>query len=547
MRARRGFSKVKAEGRIFLGGSHELLQEPRKERDGKPLMARSAGSSSSFEVMPADGSGSLGELLEFRYSEKPKQQLYIEGPGLTTSFGIFGAPGSGKTVLLMHLLEQVLAHSPKDPERRYCALILDPKAALIDDVVDIVERAGRAKDLVIVNTDELRRTGRTVNVIDCSLDPYELGAILVLAGRSAGIDASDPFWFQEWTNLFTATLSLLRLQDELEGKPGAPRRPVTLRRILDAIFEEVQVGEGKETVRLREIQLIARKLARRLDELTPERRADLRTDLQALRRFFAQDYVATIEAFITKAFGMFRRSKLWCYSGEQAGGPTPFYEEIIDRGRIVLVSISPAEPILAKTLSTLMKALFQRTVLGRGELLSNQVIKNAVRPLVLACDEYSEIASEVAGQSMGDGQFLALARQYGCMALLATQSVNVLEASSLRDTWRSVFSNFAAKIYMRLVDNQTAEEASKLAGESEWKVRTHGTSIGGDSRQLSQQRDLRVRTNLPTTVLTQVVKTGQGVVIGSLDGGMTTPGTFYLQVPFRGDGKPPAKPPAATR
>ena len=39
-------------------------------------------------------------------------------------------------------------------------------------------------------------------------------------------------------------------------------------------------------------------------------------------------------------------------------------------------------------------------------------------------------------QSMGDGQFLALARQYGCMGLLATQSVNVLEASSLRDAWR---------------------------------------------------------------------------------------------------------------
>jgi hypothetical protein len=327
------------------------------------------------------------------------------------------------------------------------------------------------------------------------------------------------------------------------GRRGAPvlASSSSCSRILDAIFDEVEVTEGKQKVRMREIQVIARKMSRRLDELKPERRADLRSDLQALRRFFAQDYVATIEAFITKAFGMFRRSKLWCYSGTQPPGPTPFYEEIIDKGRIVLVSISPAEPILAKTLSTLMKSLFQRTVLGRGELIASRVIKNAVRPLVLACDEYSEIASEVAGQSMGDGQFLALARQYGCMALLATQSVNVLEASSLRDTWRSVFSNFAAKIYMRLVDNQTAEEASKLAGESEWNVRTQSTSIGGDSHSLSLQRDLRVRTNLPTTVLTQVVKTGQGVVIGSLDGGKTTPGTFYLQVPFREDGKAPAK------
>ena len=530
-RTKRGFRKIKVKGRIMLGGGHELLQVPKRDASGQMVVARSAGSTRSFEMQDLDGKGSLGDQLEFRFSAKPQAPLYIEGDGLTTSLGIFGAPGSGKTVLLMHLLEQVLAHSRGDDDRKYGALILDPKAALIDDVVEMVERAGRTKDLVIVNTDELTKSASTVNVIDCSLDPYELGAILVLAGRSAGIDASDPFWFQEWTNLFTATLSILRMHDRLNGPAGAKRRPVTLRRILDAIFEQVEVGEGNKAVRLREIQHIARSLASRLAGLSREERADLRTDLQALSRFFKQDYVATIEAFVTKAFGMFRRSKLWCYSGDTTHEAIPFYESIIERGRIVLVSISPAEPILAKTLSTLMKSLFQRTVLGRGELLESGIISNAVRPLVLACDEYSEIASEVPGQSMGDGQFLALARQYGCMALLATQSVNVLEASSLKDAWRSVFSNFAAKIYMRLVDNQTAEDASKLAGESEWKVRTYSTSVGGDNRQLSQSRDLRVRTNLPTSVLTQVLMRGQGVVIGSLDGGTTRPDTYYLSVP----------------
>lgn len=542
MERKRGFTKIEVKGRILLGDEYELKLEPRRDPDGQPVVARSVGSDRSFEVMGLDGANALGQRLEFHYSDKPQGKLYIEDAGLTTSFGIFGAPGSGKTVLLMHLLEQVLAHSLDDPERRFGALILDPKAALIDDVTEMVAYAGRSDDLRVINTDELNRSGQAVNVIDCSLDPYELGAILVLAGRSAGIDASDPFWFQEWTNLFASTLGILRMDDEINGRA---RAPVTLRRVLDAIFEEVQVGEGAQTRRLRQIQRTAEKLAHRLDQLPAERRADLRTDLQALSRFFKQDYVATIEAFITKAFGMFRRSKLWCYSDDRRRDGPPFYEDIIENGRIVLVSISPAEPILGKTLSTLMKSLFQRTVLGRGELLSSRVITNGVRPLVIACDEYSEIASEVPGQSMGDGQFLALARQYGCMALLATQSVNVLEASSLRDTWRSVFSNFAAKIYMRLADNQTAEEASKLAGENEWKVHTHGQSVGGDSRQISQQRDLRVRTNLPTAVLTQVLKKGQGVVIGSLDGGDERLGTFYLKVPFNPNRK--ATPKVAAR
>ena len=181
----------------------------------------------------------------------------------------------------------------------------------------------------------------------------------------------------------------------------------------------------------------------------------------------------------------------------------------------------------------LIKCLFQRAVLSRGEHLSN-----VVRPVVLACDEYSEIASEVPGQSLGDGQFLALARQYGCMALLATQSVNVLQASSLRETWRSVFSNFSAKIYMRLVDNETADEATKLAGESDWRIIERSQSYGGGSPSSGISRQLRDRKNLPTTILTHVLRRGQAVVIGSLDGGASTPGTYFLAVP-----PPPEDPP----
>jgi hypothetical protein len=182
--------------------------------------------------------------------------------------------------------------------------------------------------------------------------------------------------------------------------------------------------------------------------------------------------------------------------------------------------------------------LFQRAVLAREQLLNAKTITNAVRPVVIACDEYSEIASEVPGQSMGDGQFLALARQYGCMALFATQSVNVLEASSLKESWKSVFSNFAAKIYMRLADNDTAEEATKLAGESDWRVVNQGSNIGGQGHGASTQHDLRERKNLPSTILTQVLKVGEGVVIGALDGGATSPGTRFLKVPFANPSAP---------
>jgi len=521
------FAKIKVDGQIHAGFRHELEQGPRAGL-AKSFRSRGVGSKIDYEPISSQNNDSLGEILEFRFSNQSIGELYIEGAGLVTSYGIFGAPGSGKTVLLMHLLEQVLGHSAREPDKRYGALILDPKAALIDDITEIAKKTGRLDDLDIISTNDLNERGKKVNVIDCSLDPYELGSILVLAGRSAGIDASDPFWFQEWSNLFASTFSLLRTEAWL-NMPMSGQTPVTLRQLIDALFEEVDADEVRGYPRERIVQRLVRTLSKRLNQLPNDMRHDVLVDIRQIERFYRQNYAGTIEAFITKAFGMFRRWKYQCYSDDTPGpGRPPFYEDIIENGRIVLVSISPSEPILAKTLCTLIKCLFQRTVLSRGQ---NPAIANQ-RPLVIACDEYSEIASEVPGQSMGDGQFLALARQYGCMAIFATQSVNVLEASSLRETWRSVFSNFAAKFYMRLVDNETAEEATKLAGESDWKLISRGRSLSKGGPAASIQRDIQKRENLPTTILTQVLKTGQAVVIGSLDGGRTIPGTYFLRVPF---------------
>lgn len=524
------FKKIEVAGRINLGHELELTQEPLRAQQQEPRpMAVVSGPNGEFDTIAMKADHSMGQAYASRLSDGSLGPLEIKDKGLVTSFGIFGAPGCGKTRLLMHLLGQVLAHEPNRKERQYGALILDPKASLADEVQELARRAKREKDVVIINTDYLTRNGG-VNVIDCTLDPYELGAILVLAGRSAGIDASDPFWFLEWTNLFAASLSVLRKVEELRN----PKNPegVTLSKLLRAIFQEMPevVDAGNRKRKKRRIEHLAEIVVNQPSGLTPQEYEDLSTDLQELRRFFQQDRVGTIEAFITKAFGIFRRSRLRCYSDPIRRADRPFYEDILEHGKIVVVSISPSEPVLAKTLCTLIKCLFQRTVLGRWELIASKRITNGVRPVVLACDEYSQIASEVPGEPMGDGAFLSLAREYGCLALLATQSVNVLQASSLKENWRAVFSNFAAKIYMRLVDNETSEEATKLAGESDWRVLNDSTTRSRNGSDVGRQRDWRERKNLPSTVLTQVLQIAQGVVVGSLDGGKTS-GTYFLKVP----------------
>jgi hypothetical protein len=523
-------AKIKASGRIHLG---RLLKLEQATQLSSPTKFRfNVGIASSGLVPAIDNpmpQGTPGQLpvdrLEWSLRET-SEELYVTGTGLTTSYGIFGAPRSGKTYLLLYLLRQLFSLSADDPDRRFGGLILDPKAALIEDVQTAMAAANRTEDLVILNADELMRLNQAANVIDAELDPAELGRALVLAAKSAGIGAADEFWFGAWTNLFEAAMQVLDWTGE---------QVPTVCSLMDAVMLiDGRDGDGKPE---RRIQRLAREASQRVDPLQ-ERGRDLQMAIDQIDAYYRQDVdiISNVEVLMTQAYSRFRQSRWSRYSRRELmvkGRPRArFYDEIIDDGKVVLVSISPEDPKMARVLCTLIKVLFQQTVLSRSARVRARTLRNFVRPVLLACDEYSEVASEVPGEPMGDGHFFSLASQNGCMGLIATQSVNVLQASSLKENWRSVFSNFGAKIFMRLVDNETADEATKLAGESDWYVTSLNTSQQKDGTTTGgRQTELRERKSLPTSILTQVLRTGQGAFIGSFDGGDTRPGTFFLSVP----------------
>lgn len=528
-------ARIQVTGRINLGSALRLDLRPAPWQAVGTVFSGGLPDSGVLPaidgLLPVPGGAAFGG----QPTHRPLQWTLTPEPGtreltdnaLTASYGIFGAPGSGKTHLLLHILRQLLALHADDPERRYGGMVLDPKAALIEDVADAAARAGRSADLVVLNTDELARTG-AVNILDVALDPAELGRVLVLAAQSSGVGASEPFWFGAWSNLFSAALPVLR-------RFGA--EVLNLRWVLEEVLTvEPTAPDGTDE---RRIQRRAREARLRLGELTPDQASDLATAINQIEGFYRQepDNIATVESLITQAYGGFTQSRWSAYSARQPwveGLPrTPFYDRIIDDGAIVLVSVSTADPAMAKVICTLVKVLFQQTVLSRLGRVRSGTLQNFSRPVVLACDEYSDVASEVPGQPMGDGYFFSLARQNGAMGLIATQSVNMLQASSLKENWKAVFSNFGAKIFMRLADNETAEEASKLVGESDWYVTGTGSSRQGGDLGSSAQTELRERKGLPTHVLTQVLGQGRAVVVGSLDGGRSAPGTYFVQVPGR--------------
>jgi type IV secretory pathway TraG/TraD family ATPase VirD4 len=132
---------------------------------------------------------------------------------------------------------------------------------------------------------------------------------------------------------------------------------------------------------------------------------------------------------------------------------------------------------------------------------------------------------------MGDGRFFSLSREFGCMGLLATQSVNVLQSTSLKENWRSVFSTFGAKIFMRLADNETAKEATELAGKSTWYVTSRGLSHGKEGLSGSEQRSIQQYETVSTEVITQTFERGDAVAIGSLDGNESSKLLHFFHVP----------------
>src|SRR5262249_25460722 len=89
----------------------------------------------------------------------------------------------------------------------------------------------------------------------------------------------------------------------------------------------------------------------------------------------------------------------WSYLSNTAGGNT-VYSDIINRGRVVSVAVGQASPAFQRSLSTLVKAIFQQAVLAN---LSRVTRENLGKPkaeqqqipfFILACDEYAQAVTE---------------------------------------------------------------------------------------------------------------------------------------------------------
>ncbi|MCI0538220.1 MAG: hypothetical protein L0Z50_23685 [Verrucomicrobiales bacterium] len=86
-----------------------------------------------------------------------------------------------------------------------------------------------------------------------------------------------------------------------------------------------------------------------------------------IRRIYRADYLGTVLAFVSAAFGAFLNPECACFSPvvPKQPGAEGFYESIINKGTICLASFPPDQGGFAKVCCTLVKLLFQQVVKGR--------------------------------------------------------------------------------------------------------------------------------------------------------------------------------------
>ncbi|HYO81746.1 MAG TPA: hypothetical protein VES20_10110 [Bryobacteraceae bacterium] len=67
---------------------------------------------------------------------------------------------------------------------------------------------------------------------------------------------------------------------------------------------------------------------------------------------------------------------------------------------------------------------------------------------------------------------------------------------------------------MAAADNETIEEATKLAGDADRQITSSGHSQSGDGFSYNEQIEFRERKSLPGRILTRSLQRGDAVVIG---------------------------------
>jgi TraM recognition site of TraD and TraG len=446
-------------------------------------------------------------VVDFKLDESSVRPS-ISGKGLAQTYLIFGGPGAGKTYYFKYLLSSLLDH----PGKPGC-LLLDPKGVLTPWLRDeVLAPIGRSKDLTVL---EAGASHNAFNVLGRDLPSIELGRLLsevVLAGAS-GIDEG---WAVLISDLLEASAIVISAEEGF----------LTARQLLKDILyrADFKYQDGRH-VKEYPIVLRARRVARTTKDV------DVRIACDRITEFFesTEDRQRRfVRQIIERTLGELM-SPDWQYLSSTKGDES-VYSGIIHDHRVVTVAVGQSSPAFQRSMSTLVKSLFQQAVLSD---LSHRQKADPTPFFIMACDEYAQAITEGQTGLVSDSRFFSLSREAGCMSLLALQSVATGRSrfpADMHDRWDGILGNVTVKMFMRVNDVETAEMGSKLAGTQHAFIPITSTGYSTQGASTTQAVTMLEHPRVPSWYLTNRMEQGLALIHGTLDG-QSVPTSMFVRAP----------------
>lgn len=464
----------------------------------------------AFARRAEDDALGLGSFqLDYREANLEERPA-IAGAGLAQTYLVFGGPGAGKTYYFKYLLSSLLAH-----ERRPGCLLLDPKGALTRWLAGELGKIGRSEDLFLITPGA---SAGAFNVLGHDLPPKELGRLLsevVLAG-AAGIDEG---WAVLVGDLLEAAAVVIAADD---------RKQLTAERLLKDILYRAPFkhGDGRREMQYPIVYRALRVSIEKKDDL------DARIACDRIAEYFSNALEPRQRRFVRQIIERTLAELIlpeWRYLSGAADNET-LYTDIIERGRVVSVAVGQSSPAFQRSMSTLIKALFQQAVLAH---LSRRPEGAPTPFFILACDEYAQAITEGQTGLVSDSRFFSLSREAGCMSLMALQSVATGRSrfpADMHDRWEGILGNVTVKMFMRVNDVETAQMASDLAGTQHTFVQVLSQQQSAQGLSHTDSLAMVEHPRVPPWYLTNRMPQGHALVHGTLDG-KAVPTSLFIRVP----------------
>jgi len=361
---------------------------------------------------------------------------------------VFGSTGCGKTrYVILPLLSQALGRDAGDPDKRAGALIFDVKGDIPDHVANVMKAAGREDEIITIGRggnawfDPFAGIGNDSRAVAERLIEMVRG----LHPESGG-GSYDDFWRENNRRFLqvAAVVARARGLGDLGGIEGIAH---AIEMICGIRSEDDDDGDDEDGVAKQFLDIAER------GSLISAPEADMaRLYLGGEIRNLAASTRACIHNYAKAYVSCLRDSRV---AGilSPSGGREFQPEDVIDRGRVVIVALSrvhfgPA----AEVYRNMIKTAFQACALqrhSRAHFDGSAVRRiNSTRPVYFVADEFPSFVT--AGSSDdGDAFFLDKCREVRVGCILSAQGVSAL-TGRMRSGSRAahLLNNCCTKIFM---------------------------------------------------------------------------------------------------